>query len=345
MMRAAVYRGPGDVRVEQIPVPRIEPGELRIRVHACGVCGTDLKKIAYGLAEPPRVFGHETAGVVESVGSGVSGWRPGDRIAVFHHVPCFTCHFCVRRDFAQCPTYKQTGVTAGFEPAGGGFAEYVRVMPWIVERGAVRIPDTVTFEEATFVEPVCTGLKAMERGGVAAGETVAVFGQGQIGLILTRLAVARGARVLASDPIAHRRGMADASGAEALDPTGVADAIRERTGGRGADLAIVAVAHNAVVADAFRAVRPGGAVLLFAQTQLGDPLTVDAGDVCMLEKRLIGSYSSDATLQDAAAEAVFTRSVAVADLVTHRFPLDRIADALMMASTPREGLLKAMVLP
>ena len=127
-MRAAVYRGIDDIRLETVPVPRIAADELLVKVAACGVCPTDIKKIHYGLQSPPRIYGHETAGTIVKAGRNVQGWRVGDRVALHHHVPCLTCHACRHRSFAQCPGYKRTGVTAGFEPAGGGFAEYVRVM-------------------------------------------------------------------------------------------------------------------------------------------------------------------------------------------------------------------------
>ena len=152
-MRAAVYRGVDDIRVETVPVPQIGPGEVLLRVGACGVCGTDLKKIHYGLVPPPRIFGHETAGTIAAVGVGVTEWKIGDRAIINHHVPCLRddCFYCQRRAFAQCPVYKRTGTTAGFEPAGGGFAEYVRVMDWCVtHRGMARIPDDVTLDEASF---------------------------------------------------------------------------------------------------------------------------------------------------------------------------------------------------
>src|SRR5450631_282601 len=161
-MKAAVYRGSGRVAVESIPIPGIGPGEILIRVETCGICHTDLKKIAYNLLEPPRVYGHETAGVVAAVGSDVRRFLPGDRVVVFHHIPCGECFYCRRKLFAQCPVYKRVGVTAGFEPAGGGFAQYVRVMDWIVERGVEKIPDGVTFDQACFVEPVNTCLKGFK---------------------------------------------------------------------------------------------------------------------------------------------------------------------------------------
>jgi L-iditol 2-dehydrogenase len=133
-MKAAVYRGASLVEVESIPVPEIGPGEILIRVEACGICHTDLKKIEYNLLAPPRIYGHETAGVVAATGAGVARFSPGDRVIVFHHIPCGKCFYCHRKLYAQCPVYKKVGVTAGYEPAGGGFSQYVRVMDWIVEQ-------------------------------------------------------------------------------------------------------------------------------------------------------------------------------------------------------------------
>src|ERR1700685_508152 len=147
-MLAAVYREVNDVRLETVPVPQIGAGEMLLRVHSCGICGTDLKKIATGSHSAPRIFGHETSGTVAAVGENVRDYRPGDRVVVFHHIPCRECFFCRNKTFAQCATYKKVGCTAGFEPSGGGFAEYIRVMDWVVERGTVRIPDEVSFEQA-----------------------------------------------------------------------------------------------------------------------------------------------------------------------------------------------------
>src|SRR3984893_18344084 len=170
-MRAAVYRGVNDVRLEEVPVPEIGPGEILVRVHTCGICGTDLKKIATGSHSAPRIFGHETSGVIAAVGAGVRDFQPGDRVVVFHHIPCGGCYYCRHKTFAQCETYKRVGCTAGFEPAGGGFAEDVRVMDWIARRGTLPIPAEVSFEQACFVEPINTCMKGIERLGPQAGDT------------------------------------------------------------------------------------------------------------------------------------------------------------------------------
>src|SRR5438876_1591501 len=198
-MQAAVYRGVNDVRLETVPVPQIGRGEILLRVHTCGICGTDLKKIATGSHSAPRIFGHETSGVVAAVGTSVTRFAPGDRVMVFHHIPCGECYYCRHKTFAQCETYKKVGCTAGFEPSGGGFAEYVRVLDWIVDRGTVRIPDETSFEQAAFVEPVNTCMKGIERMALMAGEPVLVIGQGPIGILLSVLAKRAGTRVITSD--------------------------------------------------------------------------------------------------------------------------------------------------
>jgi L-iditol 2-dehydrogenase len=345
-MQAAVYRGVDDVQVETLAVPELRPGEALVRVHSCGICGTDLKKIHHGLTPPPRVFGHEMAGTIAEVAEGVEGWAVGDRVAVMHHVPCMACHYCRHNAFAQCPTYTRTGTTAGFEPAGGGYAQYIRVMDWVVRKGMVRIPDGVSFEEATFVEPVNTVLKGVLKADAGSETTALVIGQGQIGLLFNQVLRSRGATVYGSDPLAFRREQAVKFGAtEAFSPADadLAAEMRARTEGRGVDLAVVAVPDGQVAAQAFEAVRPGGKVLLFAHTRLDDPLTVDGGAVCMLEKDLIGSYSSDITIQDQAASLVFDRTIDVKSLITHCFPLDEITEAIRLASNPQDNSLKVMV--
>jgi L-iditol 2-dehydrogenase len=347
-MWAAVYRGRGRVRVERLPVPRPGPGEVVVRVDTCGVCATDLKKIEYGLVPPPRVFGHETAGTVAARGRGVRGWRVGDRVVVFHHIPCRACYYCARRDYAQCAGYRRTGTTAGFEPAGGGFAQYVRVLPWIVRHGMVRVPRRVPLEEASFIEPVNTCLKGVMRLGLRRGEEVLVFGQGAIGLVFTQLARLRGARVTALDPLAPRRRLALRLGAvRAEDPRrpGCERRLRAVTGGRGADAAILAVPSQAALDQAVRWLRPGGRVLLFAHTRTGETVSVDAGRITVEDKALLGCYSADADLQELTARLVFSRRVRVGPLISHRLPLSRAAEAFALAMHPTPRSLKILVKP
>jgi L-iditol 2-dehydrogenase len=345
-MRAAVYRGERRVVVEEIPVPEIGPGEMLIRVNSCGVCHTDLKKVEYGLLPPPRVYGHETAGTVAAVGDAVSAYAPGDRVIVFHHIPCGNCFYCARKLYAQCPVYKKVGVTAGFEPAGGGFAEYVRVMDWIVRGGVEKIPVGVSFDEASFVEPVNTCLKAVESSGAAARDVVLVMGQGPIGLIFTMLLKQRGCHVVATDTIATRLALSKQCGAmESYDPrvTDVAAELKRLTDGRGADLVFVATAVKGLVEQAVSYTRPGAKICLFAQTSEKERVELSGASICVGERVLFGSYSASVDLQKESADLVFSGRLPVGLLISHRVPLANIEEAFSLATNPTESSLKIIV--
>ena len=347
-MRAAVYRGPSNISLEMVPIPKIADGEILLRVHACGVCGTDLKKIEYGLVPPPRIFGHEIAGTVVEIGPKVTRFKVGDRVTTHHHIPCRKCFYCERKLFSQCEFYRRTGTTAGFEPAGGGFAEYVRVMDWIVEEGTVLIPEDVSFEEASFLEPLNTCLKALETAALEPGEVVVVYGQGPVGLLMMQAARCAGARVIGLDFLDNRLEIAKELGASAaLNPErdDVPAAVGRLTEGRGADLAIVAAASPRAIEDAQKIIRRGGRVLLFAQTVPGEMVPVDASSICVEEKKLIGSYSASIELQEKAARLIFSRRINVARLISHRFALELLPEGIHLASHPSEHSLKVVIQP
>jgi len=396
-MRAVVYRGVNDLRLETVPVPRIGPHELLVRVAVCGVCPTDIKKIHYGTVPPPRIFGHETAGTIVRIGARTSSLVPrhsslriGDRVALHHHVPCLDCHYCRHHAFAQCATYKRTGITAGFEPAGGGYAEYVRVMPFVLP-GVVKIPAKNSFAEGALLEPVNTVLKAVKRLDLLPGDRVLVAGQGPIGLMFTKLLQLAGMKVLATDLLPSRLRLArkfgaeravlanqltaksssfSAAGVEAVPssliphPSSVRVPSLVTRHSSPLDAAVIAVPSDAAVAQALQLVRGAGKVLLFAHTKragVGDqksevgkkdsspithhpaPFTLDLASICLDEKDLIGSYSSDFTLQREVARLVFARRLDVRSLITHRFPLAETAAAVALAARPTEASLKIVV--
>jgi L-iditol 2-dehydrogenase len=380
-MQAVVYRGVNDLRLEAFPVPRIGPNELLVRVAVCGVCPTDIKKIQYGTVPPPRIFGHETAGTIVRIGSRVRGFRIGDRVALHHHVPCLRCHACRHHAYAQCEQYKRTGITAGFEPAGGGYAEYVRVMPFVLP-GVVRIPDRNSFLEGAMLEPVSTVLKAIRRLPLLRGDTVLVAGQGPIGLMFTRLLTLEGMRVVATDLLPARLKLAREFGAGAiyrpesivlslkskvqrpksvvrgpwsvvstrlsrrtppLPDVGLSRLIHRLTEGRGLDAAVIAVPSDAVVREAQALLRGGGPVLLFSHTRRGGKTPLDLATVCVDEKDLMGSYSADFRLQDEVARLVFSRKLDVRPLISHQFSLAETAAAIDLAAHPTTNSLKVVV--
>jgi L-iditol 2-dehydrogenase len=373
-MRAAVYRGRNDLRVELVPVPRIGAHELLVKVAVCGVCPTDIKKIQYGTMPPPRIFGHETAGTIVRVGARVAGFHVGERVALHHHVPCLECHACRHHAFAQCETYKRTGITAGFEPAGGGFSEYVRVMSFVLP-GVVKIPARNSFEEGAMLEPVNTVLKALKRLSLLPGDHVLVAGQGPIGLMFTRILQVQGMNVLATDLLENRLELARRFGAKWTMTVGGQSGKREsgkaetdqtvrssrfKVQGLAAkdlelgtwnferppfDAAILAVPSDAALHQAMRLVRGGGQVLLFAHTKRGALTEIDLASVCVDEKDLIGSYSADFTLQKEVARLVFSRKLDVRPLISHRFELERTAAAVNLASKPTPDSMKILVVP
>jgi L-iditol 2-dehydrogenase len=350
-MRAVVYRGVNDMRVETVDVPKIGAGELLVKVATCGICGTDLKKIHTGSHSAPRIFGHEMAGTIVEVGAGVRGFEVGERVMTFHHVPCGNCYYCRKQTPTQCELYKKVGVTAGFEPSGGGFAEYIRVMEWIVRgRGVVKIPDHVPFEQAAFVEPVNTVLKGTRLLNLEQDDTVLVIGQGPIGLMHAVLAARTGARVLTSDLYPERHAIAAKFGLRHPIEASREDVVQRvlaETDGRGADAVVLAVGGNALIKTAMDAVRMGGRVMLFAQTQHGEAV-FDPGAVCMDEKTLMGSYSSSFEILDEVTELIFDgyrNGFDLTQLISHRYQMEDAVEAIEVASHPKGDSMKIMIEP
>lgn len=352
-MQAVVYRGANDLRIETVPVPKIGPREVLVRVAVCGVCPTDIKKIHYGTVPPPRIFGHETAGTIVRVGTRVKQFKVGERVALHHHIPCLKCHFCRHHAFAQCEQYKRTGITAGFEPAGGGYAEYVRVMPFVFP-GIIKIPARNSFLEGAMLEPVNTVLKAVKRLNLLRGDIVLVAGQGPIGLMFTRLLALQGSRVLATDLLDSRLKLARQFGAKwTCNPAGkkesnatvegLSELVDRITRSRRLDAAVIAVPSDEVVRESQQLLRGGGQVLLFSHTRRGQQTQLDLANICVDEKDLIGSYSADVLLQSEVAKLVFSRRLDVRRLITHQFALSQTAAAIELAAHPTAESLKIIV--
>lgn len=316
-VRAAVYYSNSDVRVEERPRPSVGPGEILVRILASGVCGSDVMEW-YRLPKAPLVLGHEVAGEVVEVGAGVRGLAVGDRVVTTHHVPCNACRYCLAGDHPYCDTLR----TTHFDP--GGFAEYVRVPAINVERGTFRLPDPVTFEEATFVEPLACVLRGLRVARFEPGQTVAVLGAGISGLLFLQAARALGAgTILATDIARWRLEQAPRHGAAvAIDARGdVAGEVRRTLGGRGADLVVVTTAALDAIAQSLTCVERGGTILYFAPSPPGTVHPMPIHDLWKDGITIVHSYAGPPADMATALDLIAARRVEVASMITHRLPL------------------------
>jgi len=317
-MKAAVYQGNRQIRLEALPVPRIGPGELLVKVKGCGLCATDVGKVDHALVGPPAVLGHEVVGSVAALGDGVEGRTVGERVVVSHHVPCYACHYCRHGNFSMCRTFKASNIDPG------GFAEYIRVPALNTRYATFPIPPHLEDEEAAFTEPLACCLRAVKRLNPLLHDTVLLYGLGSIGLMLVQVLKLYRARVIGLDLLGERCERAKAFGADVTLTPGqaeVAQAVQEVTQGRGADAAILTAGGPRVLGGAIDLLRDGGVVMLFASDP-GDPMgELDIHRFFHRELSLVSSYSpSTVELQEALALLV-ERTVRVKALVTHRVPL------------------------
>ncbi|MDV2993163.1 MAG: Sorbitol dehydrogenase [Chroococcidiopsis sp. SAG 2025] len=348
-MKAQVFRGVDRLSYEELPVPAIEADEVLVQVRVVGLCQSDIKKIRYPLYEPPRIFGHETAGVVAAIGSQVSDWQVGQRVVVMHHIPCMRCRYCLNDNFSMCDIYKNISTTAGFVPSGGGFAEYVRVPGHIVRNGGlIPIPDRVSFEQASFVEPTNCCLKAVKKAQIAPGQTVLVTGAGPIGLMFVMLVKYFGARAIATDLLPSRLEKALQLGADAAFDARDRDLstkIQALTDGLGVDTTLLAVPSEKAFAQALDCTRKGGKILFFAEFPDEVEISLNPNIIYRREIDLIGSYSSSYRLQSLAVDLVFNRHIDVDALISDRYPLQQLSAAVERAVNPTPDTYKILIYP
>lgn len=348
-MKAQVFRGVNQLSYEELPVPTLASNEVLVKVQVVGLCQSDIKKILYPLYEPPRIFGHETAGVIAEIGEDVSNWQVGQRVVVMHHIPCMRCGYCLNDNFSMCDVYKNISTTAGFNPSGGGFAEYVKVPGHIVRNGGlIAIPDAVSFEQASFVEPTNCCLKAVKKAQIAPGETVLVTGAGPIGLMFIMLIKYFGGKAIATDLLPSRIEKALSVGAQAAfnarDPN-LPALIQSLTDGMGVDTTLLAVPSDKAFFQALDCTRKGGKILFFAEFPDELEIAINPNILYRREIDLMGSYSSSYRLQNLAADIVFNSRIDVNALISDRFPLQQLSTAVERATYPHPDTYKILIYP
>lgn len=348
-MKAQVFRGVNQLSYEDVPRPEIASDEVLVQVKVVGLCQSDIKKIRYPLYEPPRIFGHETAGAIAAVGKQVKNWQIGQRVVVMHHIPCMRCGYCMNDNFSMCETYKNITTTAGFAPSGGGFAEYVKVPGHIVENGGlIPIPDSVSDEQASFVEPTNCCLKAVKKAQISPGQTILVTGAGPIGLMFVMLINYFGAKAIATDLLPARLEKALQVGAEAAfdarDPD-LPSKIQALTDGMGVDTTLLAVPSDKAFFQALDCTRKGGKILFFAEFPDQVEIPINPNLLYRREVDLMGSYSSSYRLQSLATDIVFNHRIDVNALISDRYPLGKLMEAVEQAIAPTPDTYKILIYP
>jgi L-iditol 2-dehydrogenase len=339
-MRTAVYYSNADIRIEERPLPEIGPGELLMRIEASGICGSDTMEW-YRVPKAPTILGHEVAGVVEAVGAGVSAFAVGNRIVTTHHVPCNTCRYCQTDRHSVCDTLR----TTSFDP--GGFCEFVRLPAINVEHGTFILPDNVTFEQATFVEPLACIIRGQRMANVQQGDTVVVLGSGISGILMIQLARARGAGlILATDVSKPKREAARRFGADvALDAReNVLDALLEATAGRLAERVIVCTGAPSAFEQSLPLVDRGGSILFFAPLLPGEILPLPVNDMWRQGVSIVHSYAGPPAEMKEGLELIAAHKIDVGSMVTHRLGLADTGRGFQLMDTATDAL-KVMIEP
>jgi L-iditol 2-dehydrogenase len=334
-MRVAMYYNNKDIRIEEMAVPKIGHGELLIRIEASGICGSDVMEW-YRINKAPLVLGHEIAGEVVEVGKGVDRYKRGDRVVASHHVPCNTCRFCLKGHYTVCDTLRKTN----FDP--GGLAEYVRLPAINVDRGVYMIPEGVSWEDASFAEPLACVLRAQRKAQIGPGDTVVVIGSGMAGLLHIQLACAVGATcIIAVDINEDRLALAGQFGADGTihGESDVLSETRRLNNGRFADKVLVCTGAASANALALESVDRGGAVLFFAPTDPGVTIPVSINDVFFgNDVTLLTSYAGSPADHVTALELIRARRVRVEEMISHRLGLEETAKGFQLVAEARDSM-------
>jgi len=338
-MKAAVYHNLDDIRVEDMPQPKPGPDEIVVEMKACGICGSDLMDW-YLRNRAPLVLGHEPSGVVAKIGRNIEAFKLGDHVFVHHHVACLTCHYCIHGDYTMCEQFGRTRIHPG------GFAEYFKVPAENVQKDTFKIPENVSFEEATLIEPAACCIRAQNKLNIQTGDTIAIIGAGSSGILHLLLSKMSGAsKTIVSDLIDYRLKMAEEFGADlAVNPKleNLGEAVKGATEGRGADVVIVTAPVRKALTDGMKICRRGGTICLFAPTQPNEYARISPHRLFFSEITVIPSYSTSHVETRIALQLIGSGRIPAKDLITHRFPLSRAAEAFQTAT--KKECLKVIVL-
>ena len=339
-MRVAMYYNNRDVRLEEMPVPAIGSGEILVKVMASGICGSDVMEW-YRVKKAPLILGHEIAGKIVETGEGVTRYKVGERVFVSHHVPCNTCHYCLRGYHTACETLH----TTNYYP--GGLAEYVRVPSLNVDRGVFHLPDGMTYEEGAFIEPLACVVRGQRIANLQPGQSVLILGSGISGILHLLLARTLGAgHIMATDISEFRLRMARQLGADGVIPAGedVPAMVREMNNGRLADLVVVCTGALSAFRQALQSVDRGGTVLCFATTEPGMDLHIPVNDFWRNEIRLMPSYGNSPLDASVAIELLRHKRISVEKMITHRLPLEKAELGFQLVAEGGDSL-KVIITP
>src|SRR3990170_770446 len=339
-MKVAMYYALDDIRIEEKPKPKVGSDEILVEMKACGVCGSDLMDW-YLRSRAPLVLGHEPAGIIVEAGKNVKDFKIGDRVFAHHHVACLTCHYCVNGDYTMCPKFGQTHLELG------GFAEYFKVPAPNLQIDTLKLPQSLSYEEATLIEPVGCCIRAQNKVGIRKGDSVAIIGAGPSGIMHSMLArISGAAQILVSDVVDYRLKMAKRLGADLtvnLKQENLVKRGKEATEYRGADVVIVTAPNVKAVEDSVQIVRRGGKLLLFAPTQPDQYARLSPHRLFFSEISVTPSYSVSHIETRQALELISSGKIKAKELITHRFPLSQTQEAFQTAARSKE-CLKVVVL-
>jgi len=334
-MKVAMYYNPENIQIQDMPTPKIEPNEILVEMKACGVCGSDLMEW-YLKERAPLVLGHEPAGVVVKTGEKVKDFKLGDRVFVHHHVACLTCHYCLREDYTMCEQFGRTRIHPG------GFAEYFRVPAPNLQTDTLKIPENLSFEEATLIEPTACCLRALMKCDIQPGDTVAIIGAGTSGILHTMLSRNLGAgQIIVSDPVEYRLEAAKRIGADlTINPEKESwvRRVEEATDGRKADVVVVTAPSTTAISEGINACRKGGTLCLFAPTPPNEYIQISPNKLFFSEIQIVPSYSTSHLETRMALQLISSGRIKTKELITHRFPLSRTSEAFKTVAKNKECL-------